>query len=211
MQRAENMATLLKRSDAALYRVFLGSDAASFAQALCHEHCFTLCTVLHAPSIAPDAPERLGSAIHALGTHQGNSWFNATLQQAVQVFLCALPAEPGDALCPQEVTAQVERACETVEAHPAAIADPAPADESSDGLDTDAMEEDGDPIWNYVQACPTREATKCIDIRTALEERVGKDCARKLLARTKPTVAQDASGKKNRVLKLAGSHLKLKP
>jgi hypothetical protein len=49
-----------------------------------------------------------------------------------------------------------------------------------------------------------------VEIRAALEEKVGKTQAQKLLARTKPTVSQDSSGKKNRVLKLGGSLLKLK-
>ena len=76
------------------------------------------------------------------------------------------------------------------------------------GLD---METEPDaPIWNYVEACPTREATKCVEIRAALEAKLGKTEARKLLARAKPTVAQDLSGKKNRVLKLGGCLLKLK-
>ena len=67
-----------------------------------------------------------------------------------------------------------------------------------------------DPIWDYVQACSTRETRKCVEPRAALEEKVGKTQAQKLLARTKPTVAQDSSGKKDRVLKLGGSLLKLK-
>ena len=66
------------------------------------------------------------------------------------------------------------------------------------------------PLWNYVAPCTTREATKSAEVRAALEEMCGKDVARSLLTNTKATVAQDPSGKKNRVLKLGGSLIKLK-
>ena len=206
MQRAMTMATLLKRSDASLYRVFLGADCATFVQRLTHEHCFEIHAMLHAPSVTTDAHKKLGAAIACLGTDRGNAWFEASLEQAAMVFLTVLPSESlfagaapsletaalgeyvGDAPEMPQVTPVV----------PAASADVASDDEAAD------------PLWAYVQACSTREATKCTDIRTALEEKVGKAAAQELLARTKPTVAQDSSGKKNRVLKLGGSLLKLK-
>jgi hypothetical protein len=221
MQRASIMATLLKRSDASLYRVFIGADCASFAQRLTHEHCFQVLAILHAPSIIQDAQEQLGSAIHVLGTHRGNSWFEASLDQAVKVFLSVLPSEacepPMASITPPRASTDgVLQPIACVEGHDISEQPSAPQavhgdeeatnDESNDSPD---METD-DPIWNYVQACSTREATKCADIRAALEEKVGKSEAQKLLARAKPTVAQDASGKKNRVLRLGGSLLKLK-
>ena len=228
MQRAMTMATLLKRSDAPLYRVFIGSDCASFVQRLTREHCFKVLAILHAPSIIPDAHEQLDSAIHALGTHRGNSWFEASLDQAAKVFLSVLPTDTSEpAPLAESVTApcsglpahgHVESSArETAEAQDISArrsveqpvhAEESPAEESSDGLDMET--EPDDPIWDYVQACSTREATKCVEIRNALEEKVGKVEARKLLARAKPTVAQDSSGKKNRVLKLGGCLLKLK-
>jgi hypothetical protein len=65
-------------------------------------------------------------------------------------------------------------------------------------------------IWDHMVTCPTREATKAKEVRDALIHKIGKRPADHLLANTKPSVAQDASGKKNRVLKLGGSYLKLK-
>lgn len=140
------------------------------------------------------------------------------MDQAAQVFLSVLPTEacePTPLAEPVTVPgsgspAHVD-ACEAAEAQDISVEQPARADQpeaSSDDPDMDT--EPDDPIWNYVQACSTREATKCVEIRAALEEKVGKVEAQKLLARAKPTVAQDASGKKNRVLKLGGSLLKLK-
>ena len=219
MQRAMTMATLLKRSDASLYRVFIGADCASFVQALTCEHCFTILAVLHAPSIVSDAREQLDAAIHRLGTHRGNAWFEASLDQAAQVFLSVLPSDTSTpAPLVEPVTAPSvglpahgrAEASETAEAQDTSVEQPAhadqPAEASNDGID---METD-DPIWDYVQACSTREATKCVEIRAALEEKVGRVQAQKLLACAKPTVAQDPSGKKNRVLKLGGCLLKLK-
>ena len=69
---------------------------------------------------------------------------------------------------------------------------------------------DMDPLWGYVSACSTRDAAKATELRAALEALCGKEVAKSLLARTKATVAQDASGKKNRVLKLGNSFIKLK-
>ena len=218
MQRA-TMATLLKRSDAPLYRVLVGADCASFVHQLTREHCFQVLAILHAPSIIPDAREQLDAAIHAIGTHRGNSWFEASLEQAVKVFLSVLPtdtsehaplAEPLTAPCSlMPAPGRTEPlACETAEAQDTeqTHTEEPPAEESDD-LD---METGDDPIWDHVQACSTREATKCVEIRAALEDKLGKVEAQKLLARAKPTVAQDSSGKKNRVLKLGGCLLKLK-
>ena len=86
----------------------------------------------------------------------------------------------------------------------------------SEGVDIGAQEVDAhavlqdDPLWEFVAPCSTRDAAKAVDLRAALEERCGKDVAKSLLARTKATVAQDPSGKKNRVLKLGGSFIRLK-
>ena len=207
------MATLLKRSDAPLYRVFIGVDCAALVQRLTHEHCFEIQAVLHAPSIIPDACERLGASISDIGTHRGNAWFQASLEQAVKVFLAVLPADTAKPLLAESVCSGlpahgVDIACETAEAQGISVEHPVHADPPVE--DSDVETEPDDPIWNYVQTCSTREATRCVEIRAALEEKVGKTQAQKLLARTKPTVAQDSSGKKNRVLKLGGSLLKLK-
>jgi hypothetical protein len=195
------MAYLLKRSDAPLYRVFIGGDCAGFVQRLTHEHCFEILLVLHAPSIIPDARERLDVSIHDIGTHRGNAWFQASLEQALKVFLTVLPAETAEPLLAELAACSAMYPADDVET-------PVHADPPVE--DSDMETEPDDPIWDYVQTCSTREATRCVEIRAALEEKVGKTQAQKLLARTKPTVAQDSSGKKNRVLKLGGSLLKLK-
>ena len=72
-----------------------------------------------------------------------------------------------------------------------------------------AQENANDPLWGYVVPCSSREAAKAVDLRAALEARCGKETAKSLLASTKATVALDASGRKNRVLKLCGAYVKL--
>ena len=77
----------------------------------------------------------------------------------------------------------------------------------------DAVSEEGvdnDPLWGYVVPCVARDAAKAVDLRAVLEAQCGKEVAKSLLAHTKATVAQDSCGKKNRVLKLGGSFIKLK-
>ena len=205
MQRAMTMATLLKRSDAPLYRVFLGADCATFVQCLTHEHCFEIHAMLHALSVTTNAQEKLGAAIACLGTDRGNAWFEASLEQAAMVFLTVLPSDsPFASATPSlETAAPGEYVDDAAEVQPTPVVPATSADLASD-------DEAADPLWAYVQACSTREATKCTEIRTSLEEKVGKAAAQQLLARTRPTVAQDSSGKKNRVLKLGRSLLKLK-
>ena len=124
--------------------------------------------------------------------------------------------------------------CESQEAAPIPAADSvtlvadstAPAEETDASsapdspescvIQTDAMDAvsdkdvDNDPLWEYVVPCVARDAAKAVDLRAALEARCGKEVAKSLLANTKASVAQDSSGKKNRVLKLGASYISLK-
>ena len=54
------------------------------------------------------------------------------------------------------------------------------------------------------------DADKAVDIRAALEQRLGKPAARHLLACTRATVAKQNGGHKNRILRLGGTALKLR-
>ena len=62
-------------------------------------------------------------------------------------------------------------------------------------------EEEGvvDEIWLHVEGTPAAEADKAVDIRLALENRLGKLEAKRLLACTRATVAKQ-NGHKNRIL-----------
>jgi len=242
-ERKEAMATLFKRSDAPLYRVFIGADWELFAHNLSQEQCFELNAVLHAPLAAPDAQETVSAAILRLGASpMKNGWFEATLEEATQVLMATLQfdrqcaqkcfnaEEPAlkrrrgqkDAFPFQDgIKTATEGQCEGAVLIPSA--GPAVPEEGGACLscpqtpkslvEGDAVSEEGvdeDPLWGYVVACSTRDAAKATDMRAALEAQCGKEIAKSLLARTVATVAQDASGKKNRVLKLGNSYIKLK-
>ena len=246
------MATLVKRSDAPLYRVFVGDDWKLFAYNLSQEQCFEVNAVLHAPLAESDAQEKVTAAIRCLGIPlKRNGWFEASQDQAMQVLAATLSRAAEDEYCTQpscgalpksDVPAPKRRRgpkCalpvpegeECQEAAPIPAADPAaPAEEidaSTSAPDSpescvirdedvgamDAVSEEGvenDPLWEYVVPCTARDAAKAVDLRAVLEAQCGKEVAKSLLAHTKATVAQDSCGKKNRVLKLGGSFIKLK-
>ena len=65
-------------------------------------------------------------------------------------------------------------------------------------------------LWQHVEPCSTRQASKAADIRTALVAKHGKTRATELLSKTRATVAKDTQGQNNRVLRANGTLLKLK-
>ena len=76
-------------------------------------------------------------------------------------------------------------------------------------VDTPA-DEPIDVLWQHVQGCPAVEADKASDIRAALEERLGKSEAKRLLTNATATVAKDQSGHKNRILRIGGTAVQLR-
>ena len=72
-------------------------------------------------------------------------------------------------------------------------------------------EEEGvvDEIWLHVEGTPAADADKATEIRVALENRFGKQEAKRLLACTRATVAKQR-GHKNRILCIGRIALKLR-
>ena len=60
-----------------------------------------------------------------------------------------------------------------------------------------------------MEGSPAAEADKAVDIRAALEQRLGKPEARRLLACARATVAKQ-NGHKNRILRIGGTALRLR-
>ena len=266
------MATLLKRSDAPLYRIWVGNEWQLFAENLSHEQCFEVSAVLHAPGALGHDQDMVATAISKNGlTLQKNGWFEASEDLAMNVLTITLMRNPPcanvqcvaasprkrrvkcapatDCVCaplvvdtpvtpladntdpkcadiPCNVSAPKKRrvksapvtdeCCNTV-AEPTPVTPPA---ENTDASGSDSPhscvvaatdhEVDADPLWEHVDKCTARDAAKAVDVRCALEARFGKEAAKSLLANTKASVAQDASGRKNRVLKLGVSYISLK-
>ena len=88
VDRKAAMATLVKRSDAPLYRVFIGDDWKLFAWSLSHEQCFEVNVVLHNPFATPDAQDKVAAAICCIGD------FGFVCSVAVRVLLVPLDPFP---------------------------------------------------------------------------------------------------------------------
>ena len=211
---------LLKRSDAPLWRLHVGEDWGSFAEQLGEHHCFDVHPLLVAPNLLPRARERLDTAVQAHGLHCRNGWFEARPEQAAAVLLQALPCE-GQLATSGPVTVDsppLTPAASPVQPPTAMELPPFPAlDEQTDAEQPseDYVEpmSDGtveESILELCVPCATREATRACEIRAFLEGRVGKARARAMLSKAKITVAQDHTGRKNKVVKYGPSLLKLR-
>ncbi len=66
-----------------------------------------------------------------------------------------------------------------------------------------------DEIWRHVEGSPAAEDDKAVDIRVALEDRLGKLEAKRLLACARATVAKQ-NGHKNRILRIGRTALKVR-
>jgi len=210
MSTTATMATLLKRSDAPLYRIHVGVDCIDFVQRMCLDHCFDLTVVLHAPFI-PISEGELTAYIQRLDCHIGKAWFNCSWAQAVAIFGAVLvgPDVHIDPPC-VESAVQIDPPCVDA-AH--TIMEKA-VDDLTEGTESDGSDDASmvdDPIWGFVSPCSTREASKSAAIRSDLVLRLGKDRAVQLLAKATATVVRDSEGKKNRVLRVGERFLKVKP
>ena len=66
-----------------------------------------------------------------------------------------------------------------------------------------------DEIWLHVEGTSIADADKAVDIRSALENRLGKQEAKRLLACTRATVAKQ-NGHKNRIMRIGRIALRLR-
>ena len=66
-----------------------------------------------------------------------------------------------------------------------------------------------DEIWLHVEGTSIADADKAADIRSAIENRLGKQEAKRLLACTRATVAKQ-NGHKNRIMRIGRVALRLR-
>ena len=218
---------LLKRSDAPLWRIHVGEDWGSFAEQLGEHHCFDVHPLLVAPSLLPGAQERLETAVKTQGLYIRTGWFEAKPEQAAAVLLQALPCDSQPAtfwpvavasppLTPvADATPVLPSTSVAASPFPSLLAmDKPPGSEHPVATEMDgATMSDGsaeESILEFCEPCATREATRACEIRAFLEGRVGKTKAREMLRKAKTTVAQDHTGRKNKVVKYGPSMLKLR-
>lgn len=209
-------AALLKlRGIPNVWRLCLGDYAAQID--LLRQHCpFDLEAVLIAPRTTPESHFLALEAVQRFAAPCHNDWFRASSSAAYAIFQSILPGdfdEPcpsspaGSNLLPvepEQVPSDGEDTVMTESLPPAADATVVPRGE--DVAASDVLPQ----LWEYVEPCSTRDATKALDIRMALIAMVGKPRATELLSNTRATVAKDAQGRNNRVLRANGTLLKLK-
>ena len=95
--------------------------------------------------------------------------------------------------------------------HAPAAGEPERGGDSGEEEHTLEEEDEGvvDEIWRHVEGSPAAEADKAVDIRMALEQRLGKQEAKCLLACARATVAKQ-DGHKNRILRIGRTALKMR-
>ena len=234
MERSPMAVALLKRSDAELWRVYAGVDWADFAAGLGREHCFDVLPVLVAPVAPDDATHKLDVACEAAGIQLHNKWFTATRAQIGCLLMHLLPPEHAPAVHATDGCSDVSARTDTYSTAPVGNADtpvsesppvcnhpeapvcegqsgctPAETPVSESASDSNHTDVD-DVLLEYCEPCTTREASKASDVRACLTGMLGKPAAAALLKRTRPSVAQDMSGQKQKVLKLGNDYLKLR-
>ena len=127
--------------------------------------------------------------------HKGNSWFEASSEQAAALFSYLLSRG-----AMQEITSSASLGI------PRGLEPEVTPEPDADEVDVTSDDE----VWCHVAACSSVDAEKAIDIRAALEQKLCKADTKRLQSRVRPTVAKNATGNKNRVLGIGCSALKLK-
>ena len=205
-------ATLLKRSDAPLWRLHIGDDWAAFAEQLCQHHCFEVYPVLVAPSLQPEAQAHLEAASRDMQLRRG--WFKATPEQAMALLLQALPLadqpdgpDPISAYVMPATASQPPPSLSLGTAPPVGAGEkPTIAEDEHPAADA-LMEElvcqsDGGgeetSILQFCEPCASRDAARSCEIRAFLRDKVGKAKAKEILSRPTLPLPRIEKGRKTR-------------
>ena len=227
MNAIASLATVLVRSDTCVFRLHLGDGAAEMATSLSNGHCFQVLPVFALPSAPKCISDRVASFVsQAGGNGLGNGWFAGVALDtlaAYMVHLCITEwshqAIAPEHKLPPTVASSVDVAPTTPPAASSGSASNSPtssppvlADGGQDSGDEEhASEVEGvvDEIWLYVEKTSIADADKAADIRSAIENRLGKPEAKRLLACTRATVAKQ-HGHKNRIMRIGRVALRLR-
>jgi len=180
-----------------VWRMCIG-DYMHHLEQLRHFSPFDAETVAIAPRTRPDPEEAVVAAVQRLAYPCENGWFRATADVAFTIFQAVLPIDSHDPLPPPAPVTSDDDAMS------------APVDDTTPAVPLTQGEEVDPQLWQHVEPCSTRHASKAADIRTALVAKLGKPRATELLSKTRATVAKDTQGQNNRVLRANGTLLKLK-
>ena len=227
MNAIASLATVLVRSDTGVFRLHLGDGAAEVATSLGNGHCFRVLPVFALPSAHTCIADSVAAfVIESGGNALGNGWFAGValdVLAAYMVHLCITEwshqAIAPEHKLPPTVASSVDVAPTTPPAASSGSASNSPtssppvlADGGQDSEDEEhASEVEGvvDEIWLYVEKTSIADADKAADIRSAIENRLGKQEAKHLLACTRTTVAKQ-NGHKNRIMRIGRVALRLR-
>ena len=222
------MATVLVRTDTGVFRLHLGDSAAEVATSLGNGHCFQVLPVFALPVAPKSIADSVASFVSKAGGNSlGNGWFAGIPLDTLAAYMvhsCITDwASAPEQLPPADVssaavapsTPMASSTCENTLNSPTGSVAPSvvlvsgrgdsgeeePASEDAEGV--------VDEIWLHVEEASIADADKAADIRSAIENRLGKPEAKRLLACTRATVAKQ-NGHKNRILRIGRVALRLR-
>ena len=171
---------------------------------------FVVEPILSIPSALPCQPAIMDPCVPLL-----NGWFYApTDEEAALVLLRARPSVTTGTTIRMDTMPTCSNTCSLT---PSLCEDCAmDAEEEHNAMPTTpthaVANTSGDPrLWDYVTSCESKEASKAVDVRAALAARLGKTEAKLLIDSCTTTVAKNAQGQSNRILKApTGEAIRLK-
>ena len=196
------MIALLKRSDANIFRLQQG-DWEETSQRLCADHPFSVTPVL----VAPCASGADGVAKRLEAYSVGKQWFECGLATAVDAFADEIIGRAP--LAPRDDATATQISCATTSLLPVPELTREPPPLPDDCTSDDATSDD-DEMWEHLEACAGRDADKACDVRSALEASLGKEAAKRVLRKTKPSTTKNREGQKTRMLRAGNQFLKLR-
>ena len=211
-------ATLLARTDAPLYCLHVGSGALERAAALSGGHCFEVVPLLSLPRAPGNIAEQIADIVTSGpgGAVLSNGWFECPSLKALVVALVTL-CTATLAAAGQELSDVIPGQNPGSDTPAGSLPEPPHAEAQTQHnaeVASESAQEDEDMddiLWLYVEECSTTQADKAATIRVALEELAGKPNAKRILSRTRATVAKDANGHKNRILCVGKKPIRLIP
>ena len=234
---ASAMATLLVRTDTGVFRLHLGEGAAEVAASLGNGHCFQVLPVFALPLAPKGIPDSVAAyVVESGGTSLGNGWFAGVALDMLAAFMVRACIADGSHQASAPEQHQLPPAVEAVGssaavapstplatstcanasnspagsvAPPVVLADDEHVSGEDEHVSEDVDEGVVDEIWLHVEGARIADADKAVDIRSALENRLGRQEAKRLLVCTRATVAKQ-NGHKNRILRIGRIALKLR-
>jgi hypothetical protein len=179
---------ILRRSDTGLLHIDACDDPIVVAAGLSTNHAFEVTPVAVFPG--------LGGALPAvrwiLGPELKCSWYNASISEALAAIGGVLEEDQEDEPPPKRAKTDLQPDLQPISHLPP----PQPHPENMPPAET---------LMQHVELCTSIEADKACDITKALKQKVGDETARRMLLETSQVSAPDETGRKRRVLKLAGA------